>query len=410
MSLKIAPFLAWRYVREATRQSTIQTMIWICLSSIFVGTFSLALIVSIMTGFESATHAKLQGIYPDIIIESPTGTFLDATALKTYLQSTYPEKISHMCSYSSQQLLVHHPTTQEPTVVGILKGIDPDEEMQVTQLHTKFSLPAKQVISSLQGANVFIGKGLAETLEREEGDKITLLYNADPHAKPTDIRFSSLQATVKGLISTGIADYDNTLVIAHQSFVKEMLEDDSTNEMGIKLTCRTDATALSKELNALPGLSAYRWQDLYPSLVSALKLEKYVMCFLLGLITLVASMNNISLLFMFITSKRREIALFKTFGMTTSSIMSIFLLFNFIISSIAASVGLVAAYGVGKLLQWYPFIELPDVYYVTHLPIVLDPFLFAGVFCSVLLLSLLTALLPLSSLSKINITHTLRFE
>lgn len=410
MSLKIPSFLAWRYVQEATRQSTIQTMIWVCLVSIFVGTFSLALIVSIMTGFETATHAKLQGIYPDLIIESPPNTFLNAPALKTYLKETYPKKIAHVCAYSSQQLLAHHPTTQEPTVVGMLKGIDPTEEMHVTQLHTKFLLSSEQVNTSLHGANVLIGKNLAETLDRQEGDQITLLYNADPHAKPTDIRFSSLPVTIKGLISTGIAEYDSTLIVAHQSFVKNLLEDDAINEIGVKLTNPNEAIALKNELDKLPNLTVYRWQDLYPSLVSALKLEKYVMFFLLGLITLVASMNNISLLFMFIVSKRKEIALFKTFGMTNKSIMSIFLFFNLTISSIASLTGLIAAYLVGCILQSYPFIELPDIYYTTHLPITLDPFLFIGVFCMVLLLSLLTALLPLFSITKINITHTLRFE
>jgi lipoprotein-releasing system permease protein len=405
MSLSIAAFLAWRYVKQATRQSTLQTMLWICFSSIFVGTFSLALIVSIMSGFESATQEKLQGIYPDIIIESPAGSFLDAQPLAEYLQKTFPN-ILQTCTYSSQQVLVQTPHTQEPTVVGLLKGITA-KEAHVTNLHTKYHLAQD---AHLKGPHVIIGKTMAETLNREIGDQITLLYSADPHTRLDKIRFSSLPVTIVGLINTGIAEYDNALILANQTFITSLFEEECINQIGIKLSNKAHAKKITQECAALPELHAYRWQDLYPSLVSALKLEKYAMFFILGLIVLVASMNNISLLFMFITAKRKEIALLKMLGMNMRTLMLIFLFFNLFITCLASLFGLACAYGVGRLLQRYPFIELPDIYYVSHLPVHLDPFIFLAIFTLVLVLGFLSALLPLFSLKKINVTQTLRFE
>ncbi len=410
MSLKIAQFLAWRYVQEATHQSTIKTMIWICLTSVFVGTFSLALILSIMSGFEAATSKKLQGTYPDIIIESPSGAFLDTETLIPYLQKNYPSAIAYTCAYSSLQLLVQPIDTPEPTIVGMMKGIQPKEEACVSALCTRYSLPLQEVEQRLHDDAVIVGKGLAEQLNATPGTMINLLYNPDPHAKLTEMHFSTRTAKVIGIIDTGIADYDSTLIIAHQSFIHELLEDDCIKEIGLKLLPSVNAQKLAHELSQLPGIVAYRWQDLYPSLVSALKLEKYVMGFILGLITLVASMNNISLLYMFITSKRTEIALLKSFGMSNTAIALIFIFFNSIITTLASATGLLGAYATGKLLDIYPLFELPDVYYVTHLPIHLDPILFICIFFFVLFLSVLTALLPISSLKKINITHTLRFE
>ncbi|MFT6765273.1 MAG: lipoprotein-releasing system permease protein [Alteromonas naphthalenivorans] len=405
MSLSIATFLAWRYAKQAIRQSTLQTMLWICFGSIFVGTFSLALIVSIMSGFESETQKKLQGIYPDIIIESPTGTFLDAPPLIKHLKKNF-STIAHTCTYSSQQVLIQAPHTQEPTIVGILKGITPEEE-RVTNLHTKYQL-APNV--QLKGPHVIIGKTIAETLNKEVGETITLLYSANPHAQLNNIRFSSLEVTIAGLISTGMTEYDNALVIAHQGFVTSLFEEECINQVGVKLTNPIQAQHIAKQCATIPELHAYRWQDLYPSLVSALKLEKYAMFFILGLIVLVASMNNISLLFMFITAKRKEIALLKMLGMNTRTVMLIFLFFNLFITCIATLFGLACAYGVGRLLQRYPFIELPDVYYISHLPVHLDPYMFLTIFILVLVLGILSALLPLFSIKKINITQTLRFE
>ena len=57
----------------------------------------------------------------------------------------------------------------------------------------------------------------------------------------------------------------------------------------------TEETAVIEKLKKrLPHLQVNSWKDLYPALVSSLKLEKYVMFFILALITLVASMNMIS--------------------------------------------------------------------------------------------------------------------
>ena len=358
-----------------------------------------------MTGFESATQEKIQGIYPDVIVEAPTGSFLDAPPLIDYLKKQNPN-IAHLCTYSSQQVLAQIPNTQEPTVVCMLKGITPDEA-RVTNLHTKYQLADN---AQLKGPHVLIGKTVAENLNREIGEELTLMYNADPHTRLDKIRFSSVPVTIIGLINTGIAEYDNALILANQDFITSLFEEECIDQVGIKLIDRTQAKQLTEHLKTVPELNAYRWQDLYPSLVSALKLEKFAMFFILGLIVLVASMNNISLLFMFITAKRKEIALFKMLGMNTKTIMLIFLLFNLLITTSAALFGLLCAYGVGILLQTYPFIELPDVYYVSHLPVKLDPVMFLIIFALVFVLGILSALLPLFSIKKINVTQTLRFE
>ena len=405
MSLSLAAFLAWRYAKQATRQSTLQTMLGICFASIFVGTFALALIISIASGFESATKEKIQGIYPDIIIEAPAGSFLDAPPLISHLKEHHTT-ITALCTYSTQQILVQAADTQEPTVVGMLKGITSDES-KVTNLHTKYHLaPDAQLI----GPNVLIGKTIAETLNLEAGEPLTLLYNTDPHSSLDKVQFSSVPVTIAGLIDTGIAEYDNGLVIADQDFVTSLFEEECINQLGIKVLSTADAQTVVTACNNIAELHAYRWQDLYPSLVSALKLEKYAMFFILGLIVLVASMNNISLLFMFITAKRKEIALLKMLGMSTKTVMCIFLLFNLLITTTAAFCGLTSAYGVGRLLQIYPFIELPDVYYATHLPVTLDPLMFISIFILVLILGILSALLPILSIKNSNITQTLRFE
>ena len=154
----------------------------------------------------------------------------------------------------------------------------------------------------------------------------------------------------------------------------------------------------------------YSWKSLYPALVSALKLEKYAMFFILFLMALVAGMNMVSLLFMLITHKQRDIAILRAMGLSTKSLSFIFIFIGFFISLVAGSIGLLGAWLVGLFLQQYHFIKLPDIYQVTHLPVALEWHLFLIVFIVVLLIGFFASWIPAKTMHKIHITNILRFQ
>ena len=127
------------------------------------------------------------------------------------------------------------------------------------------------------------------------------------------------------------------------------------------------------------------------------------MFIILSLITLVAAMNMISLLFMHIIQKRGDIAILKAMGMGNSMINTIFFIMGMSIAAIAAIGGLAVAWIIGILLQRYPFITLPDIYYVTHLPVNLDITVFMLIFVVIMLISVLATWLPIRKIKTIQI-------
>ena len=157
-------------------------------------------------------------------------------------------------------------------------------------------------------------------------------------------------------------------------------------------------------------MEVYSWQELYPALVSALKLEKYAMGLILALIMLVASMNIISLLFMQITQKRGDIAILQAMGMSHAAIESIFIGIGMTISAAASAIGVLIALILGFFIHRYPLIELPDVYYVTHLPVEFDASICFSVFALILIMSFCATIFSARSTRKINISNVLRFE
>jgi lipoprotein-releasing system permease protein len=169
-----------------------------------------------------------------------------------------------------------------------------------------------------------------------------------------------------------------------------------------------EAAAIAVLQERLPHLVVCSWKDQYPALVSSLKLEKYVMFFILALITLVACMNMISLLFMQIQNKRRDIAIFKAMGMADSTIKNIFLGLGMRLTCYASLTGLTLAAIAGAILEHYPFITLPDVYYVSYLPARMDPELFIIVFAATMLMGFLATWIPARQSKNINISKVLR--
>ncbi|HML19332.1 MAG TPA: FtsX-like permease family protein, partial [Candidatus Dependentiae bacterium] len=217
-------------------------------------------------------------------------------------------------------------------------------------------------------------------------------------------------AIVGGIFKTGIEEFDAGLIFSSTQLYSDMFNPQGADQISLKLSPQTDEPALIKKLHDRLGLEVYSWKDLYPALVSALKLEKYVMFFILALITLVASMNMISLLFMQIIQKRGDIAILKTMGMSNLQVQSIFIFMGFIISCVASLCGLAIAWLIGIIISRFPIITLPDVYYVSHLPIYLDYKVFIIIFTVVMLMSLIATWIPIRKIKNIHIADVLRFE
>lgn len=407
MSVSLSNFLAWRYVSSRS-SSTLRTMVTVCFASIFIGTCSLALITAIMRGFEYETHKKLQSIYPCLLIKAPDGTTLDYEKLIPFLKKKLSSTVSEISPYLLKQALIHPATTDDPTQVVTLKGINPATEINVTALEKMIS-PA-HALSSLTQQSVIVGKDLAETLEVTVGDQVVLMCNENEDENFKEASLRSIPVTIAGIINTGISDYDERLILTPLSLCQSIWTHDCVTYLGLRLNSPKDEQQTLAFLQQLEGLESYSWKDFYPSLVSALKLEKYVMFALLLLITLVASMNIISLLFMYITYKRTDIALLKMLGMSFWNISLIFLIVSTILAASAATTGLVCAYIIGLLLQRYPFIQLPDAYYITHLPITLEAQLFLLVFVLAIALSMIASCIPLRIIKQLDITQTLRHE
>lgn len=401
--------IALRYLTTKQKDATIRSMIKICFIGICIATCSLTLVVCVMQGFEHATYQKMQSIYPDLIIDAH-GEQINTQALQSILQE--PQyRIKSSSEQRLGQALLYHQDYGSPAVT-FLKGIDPEQEQLVTCLASKITQPIDTTLLSkvIYDNHIFIGSKLASELNLSVHDQATLLYSND-EPSGLKITFQQIPITIGGIFKTGIDDFDNNLAFCTTTLFDQLFPDQEVTQVYIKLHDRCYEQATCNSLKDRLNVDIYSWKSLYPALVSALKLEKWAMFFILLLIVLIASMNMISLIFMYVTQKKKEIALLLCFGMPLQKVTMIFMFMSMSITFCATTVGLILAYCIGLIIQTYPIISLPDdAYITTHLPIQLDTMIFSVIFIASLMLSFIATLISTKKIKTINIAQVLKYE
>ena len=164
---------------------------------------------------------------------------------------------------------------------------------------------------------------------------------------------------------------------------------------------------------------ARNWMEMNKNLFSALRLEKRVMFLILSLIVLVAMFNIVITLIMVVMEKNRDIAILKSMGATSRSIMKIFVYQGVIIGIIGTITGAIAGLAVAYNLErislfiekMFGFKILPgDVYYLSVLPSQVNYADIAIIIMGTLIISLLATLYPSWRASRLDPAEALRYD
>jgi lipoprotein-releasing system permease protein len=403
--------LALHYLRGTQQEKSIATMVKISFFGIVIGTFCLALVSTIMRGFEQATYQTIQGCHAPLTMQAH-GNQLAFDALEKVFQKDFPN-INYSPSDIQYVMLQDHDETISNLVA--LKGIDPYKEAQTSHLEKKImpsigKQTSPSMVDSVKNNAVLMGHQLARMLKIKTGDHFTVYFVPDHEVGNRTITLEKAQLSVGGIFKTGIEEFDANLLICSLDQLKKLFPSSGITSISISPQQKVNEKELQETLKKRFNLPIYSWKDRYPALVAALTLETYASFIILTLIVLVASMSILSLLFMQITQKRGDIAILKTLGASALTLRSIFMIMGNSIAFCAALTGLALAYLVGWILQQYVSIELPDAYFVTHLPVALELPIFVTVFFVVLFISFFATWLPTRSIKHIKCADVLRFE
>ena len=408
-------FVGLRYTRAKRRNHFISFISGISILGIALGIIALVVVLSVMNGFHKEVRERILGMASHAMITSARGG-LEEWPEAISLAGNHPEVVGSAPYVETQAMLVSGGSVQG----AIVRGVNPDLEPRVSNVGEHMVSGA---LADLEAGNyrIVLGRELANLLGASVGDKVTVVV---PKASITPVGTMPRlkRFTVSGVFEVGMGDYDRGVALVHIDDAAKLNSlGDAVTGVRLKLVDLIEAPRVSRELAAaLPGVYYVSdWTDQHRNFFRALRTEKRMMGIILFLIVLVAAFNIVSTMVMVVTEKQSDIAILRTLGASSTSIMWIFVVQGATIGTLGLVIGVAA--GVALSLNVEPIVAAierafsvqfidPNLYYISQLPSDLQWRDVAMVASGAVLATLLATFYPAWRASRIHPAEALRYE
>jgi lipoprotein-releasing system permease protein len=390
-------FIGLRYLRAKHKHGFISLISLISVAGITVGVIALIVVLSVYSGFTEGLRDQILGVNSHIIVQQLSGTISNHQLAREQILTV--KDVTGATPYLYAQTLLSGSGGGSGVV---LRGLDPATAENVVGLSKQMIAGSIEELNQDQAVRVpkiILGKHLAKELRVGVDDRVRLISPSGP-LTPMGIIPKVKTCLVSGIFETGMFEYDSTLAYMSLSNVQDFLGIGDLAH-GIEVAVvrkelgRADQIAKKITEKLGPGFIAKDWMAMNSNLFAAFKLEKIGMFIAMTLIILVAALNIISALVMVVMEKSKDIAILKSMGATSRSIMKIFFLQGLVIAIAGTTIGVLGGLGLCELLSRYKFIELPsNVYPMTTLPIKVLPLDVTIIAVSSVVITLLATLYP----------------
>lgn len=410
MTVPFELHVAVRYLFARRKQAFISVISLISTLGVIVGVMALILALALMTG--------LQGELRDRILGSTAHVFV------------YVVKPGGIADYREEARTLRampHVTGAAPAVLGkalittsrseafiTIKGIDPDYEPQVTDIARAMRAGSLRGVTE-QGADeapgILLGADLARQLAVMTGDSVTLL-TPQGTLSPMGILPRARRMRVAGVFSLGLFEFDSAYGFVSLQTAMRLTDRDRVELMELRVDDIYRAPAIA---DAISQRSDGRyltepWTELNRALFSALWLEKMAISITIGLIVMVAALNIVASLILLVMEKHADIAILKTMGASSRSIMAVFMMQGLLIGLAGTAIGTAAGYGLAAVLDRYRLIHVPiDVYQIAYVPFTLMPLDLALVVVAAILICFLATIYPARQAARLDPAEALRY-
>jgi len=401
-------FIAKRHLFNRHKIGYISFISIISTIGLAVGVAALIITISILNGFENVIKEKLIGFDAHIRLRLFNGqTFKSSDEIADQLYQI-PE-IREIVPYIHSTVMIRNKAETDGV---ILEGLN-EEDIQKTLDIRRFLKEGRVSFRTESGKNgIIIGRKLAHNLGAKLGDPVYLFVLQSSTRYASRPRVGSFVIT--GIYESGISDYDDIFVYTSLSAAQDILNlGDNFSGFQMILDDPYNAGKVTERINSELGYPyhAMSWQDLHANLFEWLRIQRFPIIIVFGLIAAVAIFNIVSSLMMIVIEKTKDIGVLKSMGISRKQTGRIFL----IEGTIIGFAGTILGYFIAFLLTWlqnrFSIIALPeDVYFMNQLPI--EPkiiyYLIVGFFA--VLFSVLATIYPSRKAMQLSPAEAIRYE
>jgi len=400
--------LVKRFLFSKKTDGYISVFSWFSIIGIMIGVAAIIIVMSVMNGFREELTSRLLGINGHLNILSENNQIQQEEA--SLIKKIKFENVTFFRLIETQALLI----SKEFSKGVYLRGY---ENNDINHKHFLKNNIVKGNIFSDNLNDIVIGYALANNLGLKVGENIKI---AVPKTDKTIFgnipRFKTLK--ISGIFNVGMYEYDSNFVFTSVKLARKilMIENNGYNKIEILTDDPNKIELLQTEVNNQiqlinKQLYTLSWKQNNSALINALNVEKNVMFLILTLIILVASMNIISGLIIFVKEKNKDIAILKAIGLSNYSLMKIFMSIGLIIGVIGTSLGSILGVffslkisSIQEVLKFFFNIDLfaKEIYFLSSLPARLDQTEVLYVILISLIICLIATIFPAYRSSKID--------
>ena len=391
---------------------------WFSLIGISIGVAVLIIVMSVMNGFRDELVNRIIGINGHINIFSSNNiiTENEYNLLKDNISS---DDLKLNAVIDTQGLIISNNQSR-----GVfIRSMNQENLKNKKNFYSKIEYGE---IFKNESDEILIGMNLANILNVKVNDRIKIaIPKTDKTIFGNIPRFKTM--TISGIFNLGMYEYDTNFVYVPYEIGRSLLlldENEYNNiEIFIKKPDLVDGHlhTLNDFLldNNLTRLYFISWKENNKSFLEALEIERNVMFLILVLIILIASLNIISGLVIFVKDKNVDIGILRTMGIPKLSLVKIFIFIGSFIGIIGTILGvllgIIFCINIDKIQNFFEHsldINLfsPEIYFLSSLPARINFIEVLFISFLAILLTFISTIYPAIKSSRIDPIKVIRNE
>ena len=380
-----------------------------------IGVAVMLISVSVALGFQREVQAKLLGFGAHIQVFSYES--LGSEELKPIVvDEEVMQRLAHVPGVKHVQRFSVKPgmlKTDADFRGVVFRGVGQEYDTQFLRDHlVAGEMPVWS--DSVSSGSLLVSQHLARQLKLEVGSTV-YAYFFENTVKARRFR-------VSGIYCTHLTDFDSRIVFADLHTVHGLLGWDSDQQSGAELLTEDFSQldqvmgrvvkAINKQQDAYGAqYTSMTIRELYPQVFAWLHLLDLDVWVILILMTCVAGFTMISGLLIIILERTNMIGILKAMGADNSSIRKVFLTFSVFLIGRGMLWGNVIGLSFIVLQSQFSLFSLdPSIYYVDHVPVEFNFWLWLLLNVCTLLVSVLMLVGPSYLIAHIHPAKSIRFE
>ncbi len=408
MAIAVALSVGSRYA--FSRGSSISFISFVAVAGLALSVAVLVVVVSVVNGFERELKERVLGMLPHLTLYGREPVVATVHELEALQQLPGVTGVVPFVQGAGLAAVADK-------VSGVLiTGIEPERYADVSDLH-RYLDPQVDLVAGEFG--VLLGAGLADELRVTPGDRVTLVL---PNATVTPAGLFPRQKrfTLKGIVRSQ-SEVDGRAAYIHQRDAQRLFRLGSrVHGYQVRLADLFQANQVAQlalEHAGRDRMFARSWMRTHGNLFRAIGIQKTTMFVLLSFLVGVAAFNLVSTLVMVVDQRSSDVAILRTLGSDTTTVVSAFVLLGTALGTTGIVAGLAVGFIISTLLPglyaWASSsfdLDLMSQYLVSYLPVEVRLEDLLGIAVTALLLCVASTLYPAWRAARLQPAEVLAHE